>query len=157
MRIAGEHARPGLTDHPAQQRHHAFDLLAETRQDRLLQGMGRLLHAKRNLVGEALGLPGNAAGGIQQPAVGLAQPRLVDPSRCPLHCGTADANRWFAGRDPRQAGQNHDQRQSDALQRGIFRCCREGGIHPIKYNSTRVLATSHSMPALGEFLLRAAR
>ena len=37
---------------------------------------------------------------------------------CPLHGGAADANHGFAGRDPRQAGQNHDQRQGGAVPAG---------------------------------------
>ena len=40
------------------------------------------------------------------------------PRCCALHRGAADANPWNAGRDPWQAGQNHDQRQGDAVPAG---------------------------------------
>ena len=48
-------------------------------------------------------------------AQGLAAADARRPRCCPLHGGTADASRGFAGRDSRQAGQNHDQRQGDTV------------------------------------------
>ena len=69
MCVAAEDARPRLLHHLLDQRHHGVELLAQSFERQLLQGVPRALGSSGDLFGEPLGLSHHSAGRVEQLAI----------------------------------------------------------------------------------------